>query len=341
MSFHKTERLIDLIALLLSSKVPVTRARIKKLRPEYQNANEATFDRVFARDKKELLAIGVPVKLYHLESRREITTPAQAAQCQADEIGYLIDQQEYFMPQLDLEHDDWLVLKAVGSQTARAGDSPELAAVWRKLECQLPADVKKSSPEVFRLAGGRQDARADLKHLPRLLDAVREHRLVEFTYHAINSGQEARRNVKPYFLVYHSGVWYLLAFCTLRRELRVFKVSRMGKLRIAGGKGSFKVPDDIDPHDHIGPKAWELPGGSDIMAELAVAPEQAWIVRSELGEKAVWEGDGKVAVRVRNQEPFVRWAAANCDRVRITSPAELARMAESQLNETLKIYQSR
>ena len=67
MSSHKAERLIDLIAFLLSSKIPVTRARIKKLRTEYQTAGEATFDRMFARDKKELLSIGVPVKVYNLE----------------------------------------------------------------------------------------------------------------------------------------------------------------------------------------------------------------------------------------------------------------------------------
>lgn len=341
MSARKTERLMDLVALLLSSKVPVAKERIKKLCPEYRNADSNTFDRIFARDRKELVSIGVPIKLYGLESRLEIVSSRDAGRHTADEIGYLIDRDQYFMPQLDLEQDEWLVLKAVGDQTARQGDSPELLEVWRKLECQLPGDVVKSRPEVVQMEGGRKDAKADLKHLTKLLDAVREHRLAEFTYGAINSGQETRRKVKPYFLVYHSGVWYLLAFCTLRNEMRVFKVSRMEKLKITGKKGGFQVPEGIDPRDYIGPKAWELPGGSDITAELAVAPEQSWIIRSELGEKAVWDGEGRVRVRVRNREPFVRWAAANCDRVRIIGPAELARMAEDHLNQTITIYQSR
>ena len=170
------------------------------------------------------------------------------------------------------------------------------------------------------------------------MDAVLEHRQLEFTYHAIGNDHNGRRAVKPYYLVYHTGVWYLLAFCLLRNELRVFKVSRIAGLKLSGKKDGFKVPEDINPGDYIGPKAWEMPGGQDQIVELAVVPGQAWIIRGELGEKAQWKGDGSVTVTVRNSEPFVRWAAANWDRVKIISPIELVKKVNIQINHTKEIY---
>ena len=340
MSSHKTERLIDLIALLLSRKTPVTRARIKKLRPEYQTASEATFDRMFARDKKELLSIGVPVKLYHIETDQELTSPAGIAKCKPEEIGYLIDSSEYFLPQLDLENDEWLALRAIGSSTARAKDPSDLNSVWRKLECQLPKSARDARPELAQAPGRRRDARADLKNLPRLMDAVLQHRQLELTYHAIGNDHPGQRTVKPYYLVYHTGVWYLLAFCLLRNELRVFKVSRIDKLKPAGKKDSFNVPEDINPGDYIGPKAWEMPGGQEQTVELEIFSGQAWIIRGELGEKARWKGDKSVLVTVRNSEPFVRWAAANWDRVKIISPRELAERVETQVRQVRGMYSS-
>ena len=338
MAQSKTERLIDLVALLLSRRVPVSKDEIKKLRPEYRRAGGETFDRIFERDKKELREIGVPVKVYHLQTRTEIPTTRDAGQYDADEIGYLIDTVGYFMPHLDLDSEEWLTLKVIGGSQGGRAVSPELAMVWQKLECQLPRSLRGSKGELAMAPGARADATAELKMVPKLMEAVREHRRVEFDYYTIGRDTETRRQADPYFLVYHGGMWYLLAHCHLRREVRVFKVSRISKLKTVKTAQKFAIPEGFDPQKHIGRKAWEFGLEPERKAVLVVQPREAWLVRKDLGDKVAWSGDSSVAVTVRNSAPFVRWAAANWDRVRIAEPADLALKVEQRVRAVREMY---
>src|SRR3546814_14331160 len=58
----KSERLLNLLILLLVQRNPVTKQKIRATIPDYQDASDEAFDRMFERDKDELPAIGVPME---------------------------------------------------------------------------------------------------------------------------------------------------------------------------------------------------------------------------------------------------------------------------------------
>ncbi|MDI6740243.1 MAG: WYL domain-containing protein, partial [Candidatus Edwardsbacteria bacterium] len=172
-------------------------------------------------------------------------------------------------------------------------------------------------------------------------DAIRENIRCEFTYYAIKRDAKAKRRADPYLLVYNGGAWYLIGFCRLRDEVRMFKVSRISDLRLLRSAPRFAVPRDFDKRQFLGRKSWQFAAGPEQTVTLKVPPERRWLVKHELQDSADWdEKKGVATMTVRNPDPFVRWACANWDRARIAAPKELAQLVEQQVERVRALYAS-
>lgn len=341
MAQQKTERLLELVSLLLKHRRPVPKPEIKQLLPHYQRLSNPSFDRTFERDKRELRSLGVPLKVYSIETGEEVDNPAQAAKYEARELGYLIDHDEYYLPRLDLTAEEWAVisLACAGRQSPAAKDQAlALASLAQKIGCQQPE--KKGTAAEFGLSSNqRPEAAAEAKVLGRLQQAVKEGVTIGFRYHSIHRDTKDQRQAEPYLLIYNAGVWYLIAYCHKRKEVRTFKVSRIEELKLIPSQPRFKVPKDFDKTRYLGRKAWELGGSEAFPVTLKVNPDSGWLARRELGSQAVWNKEtGLIKITVSNPDPFIRWAAANCDRVRVEQPQEMARQVAARLQQTLKMY---
>jgi predicted DNA-binding transcriptional regulator YafY len=65
---------------------------------------------------------------------------------------------------------------------------------------------------------------------------------------------------EPYQIVYRDGFWYLVAYCHLRDEIRLFRVDRIRKLEY--GEGHFHKPVDFDLENYLG-SAWQMERGEE------------------------------------------------------------------------------
>ena len=63
----------------------------------------------------------------------------------------------------------------------------------------------------------------------QLKQAILENREISFVYFN-STGDNGKRNVYPYKLVYKDRAWYLYAFCLSRNEKRLFRLSRIKNL---------------------------------------------------------------------------------------------------------------
>ena len=89
---RKVERLVNLIALLLDTRRPLTLDQVAELVPGYDASGES-LRRMFERDKEELRGLGVPVERAPIDAW-------------GSEEGYFIDPEAYGMPELDLAPDE-------------------------------------------------------------------------------------------------------------------------------------------------------------------------------------------------------------------------------------------
>jgi len=98
--------------------------------------------------------------------------------------------------------------------------------------------------------------RASQKALMNQLNqAVAESRLVLFNY--LNwKGQTLQRKAEPLTLVMKGAVWYLFAYCHLREDFRVFRLSRIQNLQVLDKTFERR---QADYHDHFKDTAGDLP----------------------------------------------------------------------------------
>ena len=87
---------------------------------------------------------------------------------------------------------------------------------------------------------------------------IQEKLKLSIKYHD-RSGEFTSRTIEPHALVYKQGVWYVYAFCLLRKEFRLFKTARIQYAQITGenfmrrpfNKEDMRLNFDFIKEEHI------------------------------------------------------------------------------------------
>jgi len=318
----RTERLLDLVALLLDAQEPVSWAELKEAFPEDYGAgtDEAT-ERKFERDKAELLELGIPL------------TYVQGDEDRKD--GYLLDRDAYYLPDVGFTPEEMAVLYAAGSAALASGAFPgrqDLQHALRKIA--FFADPDLPAPAVRLELGAVRETRHVPQHLEALWTAASTRKSVTLVYASPRSPKVSHRTVDPYGLALRRGIWSLVGFCHERQALRTFHVHRIRDLKMNTSKprtADFQVPADFRLDDHVPHAPWqfrieqptevtlELSGGLADRAE-AHFPE-ARLVRRGASTTAI--------LTVTNLDPLLRHLLALSPDARVVGPpAAVARIRE-------------
>jgi proteasome accessory factor B len=303
----KLDRLLNLTAALLETRVPMTAEEIRSRVPGYSTESDEAFHRAFERDKDDLRELGVPI---------ETVTVGHHEQPKA---AYTIERDRYELPDPGFELDE---LAAI-----------QLAATAVQLEGLDRDDVE----EGLRKLGGLAEApERDLPlgavpTPPVLLDlfvAVLERRQVRFLY----GGEE--RVVQPHRLQFERGRWYLSGLDLGREDRRSFRLDRMDGAVDSGEARSFEPPEEVHG---VRLRPWELGPGDPIAAQVLL---DADIARSVLNEDpglqvAERHDDGAVVIElaVRNPVALQSFVLTLLDRAELLGPAELRADLVAHLRE--------
>lgn len=122
--------------------------------------------------------------------------------------------------------------------------------------------------------------------------AIEEKKEVRFRYIDSNCN-ETDRQVEPYFLILKGQNWYLYAFCLLRRDFRLFKLSRIKDFQVT--EHLFE-PRTISEEQTFLQQGWQT-AGDPIALELSFAKEMKAIVAEWFGEDGVDDEDGRLLVK--------------------------------------------
>lgn len=227
MAVRKSERLINLLIMLLVQQHYVSKERIRSLL--YLDSSNDAFEKMFERDKEELRSLGVPIEVGQIDKFFD------------DEPGYRIRPNEFALPDISLEADEATVIGLATKVWEHARLAEATTDVVRKLTALgIPVDVSALDIVEPRLS-------ADEPAFDVFLEATQERAPVEFDY--LRSGQNAvtTRHVEPWGVVRYSGRWYVVGYDTDRADERVFRLSRVqGEARKCGEAGSYDVPVGTD-----------------------------------------------------------------------------------------------
>lgn len=260
MSAKKTERLLNLVICLLATRRHLSVQQIRQAVPGYAAGSEDAFRRMFERDKEELRELGIPL---------ETGTDSHAHD---DEPGYRIARRDYELPEVVLAPDEAAAL----GLAARLWQSAPLAGATGSALLKLQAAGIDVSP-----VSGALEPRvaASEPAFGKALEAVRDGRVVRFSYRTGGRAEPEERTVEAWGVVSWHGRWYLVGLDTGRGAGRVFRLSRvLGALSLHGPAGAVTVPVDVDLRGLVERMAGERVRDT---ATVRVRTGTGWALRSE------------------------------------------------------------
>jgi proteasome accessory factor B len=294
---ERTERLMDLVALLLNATDLVPFAELREHFPlDYGGeVTRESAERKLERDKSDLLALGIPIEYVKQTADGE---PG----------GYRIERSAYFLEDPRLTPEEAAALYASGAAALAGRDFPfaqDLGHALRKIalagsgsgpQPALPGatDHGAGAAAARRLLIVRPGDPARGGKLRALGDAVARRKKVDLVYQAVPTiGAEApgktERQVEPYGLAFRGGAWRLVAFCHLRQALRVFVVDRIESLRVSDvrpNQPDFEIPAGFDAGAVAGTRPWRWLGTAAIPVELRFAPGSELLAERSFDTKA-------------------------------------------------------
>ena len=292
----KVDRLLNVVAALQASSIPLTADEIRERVPGYTTDNDETFRRTFERDKDNLREVGVPIETVTVEHLEQ------------PKAAYRIRRDRYELPDPGLSPEELAAL--------------HLAATSVRLEGIGEDEVADALRKLGGVAGGTATATLGAveapPELPVLFGAVLDRQPVTFRY-----GDE-QRHLQPHRLQYEQGRWYISGFDTDRDDVRSFRLDRISGGVDTGDEGAFEPPGDL-PGVRLRP--WEFGSGDAATATLLLDPVVAGSVLAEDPGLRVAETrpDGSVVVelQVRNAAGLRGFVLSFLDRAELLGPPAL------------------
>jgi proteasome accessory factor B len=225
----KSERLLNLVILLLVARNYTTKEQIRALMEPYRVSTDEAFDRMFERDKDDLRALGIPLETGFVDKFFE------------DEQGYRIKRDAFELPSIDFAAEEVAVLGLAARVWRHAG----LAAATSDALVKLKAAGLSFDRE--QLDQVQPTLAAEEPSFEAMWQATVHRTPVRFDYRRAGQRDASTRHLEPWGVVTAQGRWYVAGLDTDRGEPRMFRLSRIvSEVTPTGNAGSFMVPEGTD-----------------------------------------------------------------------------------------------
>lgn len=218
-------------------------------------------------------------------------------------------------------------------------DSVSESSRYRRLMGKLDAESSgsiESTGNSIIVDLSSWDKNAVSPKLEMIKSAIEEREKISFMYYSPERTEE--RTVEPYRLVYQWASWYVWGYCEKRGDYRMFKLTRMTELRLAGE--SFE-PREIPVYSCD--KLRHTKGGAAVRVRFDSSVK--WRLVDEFGAEHLAEAetdneDGSITLDFTWSDipSLFSYIAGFRDAAEIVSPEEYRKDFASLLEEMLKRY---
>jgi proteasome accessory factor B len=319
-SRSRTERLVNLVICLLSTRRFLTAAQIAATVPGYEHdasdpREHEAFQRKFERDKAELRDLGVPLET----GTTSVFDP---------EPGYRIARRDYALPDLRLAPDETAAVGIAARLWQHAGMAAAASSGLLKLRA-AGVDVDMSAT-----LGVEPLVTADPAFEP-LQTAARLRQEVRFEYRIPEEDTARTRRLQPWGVVSWRGRWYVVGYDLEREASRSFRMSRVvGPVVTVGAPEAFTPPPDLDLFDYV--SRWSTPMEQPNRATVLLRPGRAAGVRRRAESVTPGPDGDRAQVRYSDPDSFARWIVGYGADVVVEEPDEVRKAVVARLRELVE-----
>lgn len=175
-----------------------------------------------------------------------------------------------------------------------------------------------------------------------IVNALFQQTPISIAYYSPHSKKKTERAVLPLHLVQYMGSWHLIAFCSLRNDMRDFALSRIRS--IAPSDDNITLPEGLPPvkeytRRHFG----IIQGGRTRNVRLRFTPavadwikEQIWHPEQELRLKK--DGYLELVFPAADFKELIKRILSYGSDVKVVSPKALAEEVKSEIGRMGRIY---
>lgn len=161
--------------------------------------------------------------------------------------------------------------------------------------------------------------------------------VVNIAYHD-RGGEVTYRDIEPHAFVLKNSVWYVYAFCRLRQGFRMFKISRIEKLRLTAQQFTRREKTEFTP--------WKLDyeeAYPSINLLIHLREEARYDIEEWLGVECVKKNSDAVwkysaTASVKHDSSLLSRLMAFGNKIKILSPSFLIEQAIASAEQICKIY---
>lgn len=173
------------------------------------------------------------------------------------------------------------------------------------------------------------------KHNFQLLQsAIWKSRIVSFSYYS-GKGEQTKRIIEPHKLVFKTSDWYLYGYCTLRKDFRFFKLTRIRDLKLQDAEYMRETPEHIfERSDEFEMKT--------VQVTLLFDARMSHEVYEKFDEEVSEQEDGSLLVTtiLPDNELLYSYILSCRDGVEVLSPPYVRDNVRKRVRKMLEIYKT-
>jgi predicted DNA-binding transcriptional regulator YafY len=322
---EKLIRQLSLISYLMAERRPVTALEIRRDVEGYSGMNEDAFARRFYADRSELESLRIQLT---------VDRPADGA---AEQENYSLRPENFHLPAIEFTDKELAALQtALSLLDGEFAYAEPLRLALQQITWGRPSPLRAPEQRSVALgitasAGGHELS----ARLAKVETAIFRNKTIVFDYYTMERDEVSARRVDPYHLLFQGGQFYLLGYAHERKDVRVFRLTRIrGKVSYATkAEHDFHRPADFDPRAYANRADWQL-GEEHAVAKVMICERIAWQVERHFGRYGdIVEEDGETVFLTSYSSPrsVISWVLGLGANARLLGPDELVCELERRL----------
>ncbi len=176
----------------------------------------------------------------------------------------------------------------------------------------------------------------------KVVDSLFRNKVLRICYYTPHKDETTQRVIQPLHLLCYMGSWHLIAFCSLKRELRDFALSRIRSIEPAAQ--IVKLPKRLPSlKEYINRNFGLMSGGESVEVCLKFRPEVSHWISEQVwfsGQEVSLNEDGSICLKFpvadfrEIRREILRYGAS----VEVLSPAELREEISKEIEQMSKVY---
>jgi predicted DNA-binding transcriptional regulator YafY len=262
--------------------------------------------------------------------------------------GYYNANPKKELPSFQLTEGEIFALtlgKEMLSQYTGTSFEPILRSALDKIRERLPDRIDVDLDEVRSLIRFNAGPVIPIsrKLFLELNQACEKTKSAHLEYYSASKDETTSRKVDPYRLLEYRSTWYLVAYCHLRKDMRLFAIHRIKDYSLTEEKFAAREGVDIDRWLD---SAFQLEhGDAEHRVKIRFAPasaryvrERQWHHTQELTDSE--DGGCFLSFTTQSLEEAKRWVLTYGREAEVLEPAEFRNMMQTEIRAAASLYGS-